>query len=70
MLVLSRDVEEWIDITTPQWVRIGILLMRAHGGKARIGIAADEDVVIDRREVTKAKRADAEKAEKEAENAV
>jgi carbon storage regulator len=47
MLVLSRKVGEEIVIGND--IRIKVLEIR--GGKARIGIVAPEDIVVDRQEI-------------------
>lgn len=59
MLVLSRKSNESIQITTPQGQKIEVLVVELRGDKARLGITAPRDVVIDRTEVAEAKIRDA-----------
>jgi carbon storage regulator CsrA len=51
MLVLSRHQNESIIITTPEGRRIVVTVVDTRIDKARIGIAADAEVIIHRSEV-------------------
>jgi carbon storage regulator CsrA len=51
MLVLTRKLQETIVITTPENRRIEIVVLRMGGNKARVGITADADVNVQRKEV-------------------
>lgn len=57
MLVLSRFVDEWIDVGDPAEVSILVLEIRDEHGKrlkkakVRLGIKAPSDITVNRREV-------------------
>ena len=48
MLVLAREIDEWIDIGND----ISVCVVDIRGNKVRIGIEAPKDVSVHRREVT------------------
>ena len=54
MLVLQRRRDEKIDITHASGIRIELSLVDIRGDKARLGITAPYDWIINRREVTDA----------------
>lgn len=51
MLILSRKRNEEIVVTCPRPCRIVVAVAEINGDKARIGVEAPPDVVINRREV-------------------
>ena len=51
MLVLSRRPEESLIITTPDGVRIEVIVTKISGGKAWIGIDAPTNFAVHRGEV-------------------
>lgn len=51
MLVLSRQEDETIVITTPMGERITIVLVNIRGNKARLGVQASMDYEVHRGEV-------------------
>jgi len=51
MLVLSRTKNERIIIIQPDGSEIEVIVLACHGGKVRIGIEADRDVVVLRGEL-------------------
>ena len=51
MLVLTRKEQEEIVVRTPEGREIEFRLVRIFGAKARIGITADRECDVDRREV-------------------
>jgi carbon storage regulator CsrA len=54
MLVLSRQEQEGVKITTPSGEVIRVVVVRVHGNdrKVRLGFEANAGVVIDRDEVS------------------
>jgi len=56
MLVLSRKLNEVIDITLPNGQVITVKVVDLRRDKVRIGVAAKSDVRIDRHEVSKRRR--------------
>ena len=60
MLVLQRKVGEEIEIG--DGIRVVVLEFRG-GNKVRLGVVAPADVIVDRREVGEAKRAEAARQE-------
>lgn len=52
MLVLTRKIDEPIDITAPGGAPIEIRVLEINGNSVRIGIKATNDVIVNRREVT------------------
>lgn len=59
MLILARRVNEQIRITV-RGIRIQIAVTDIHGGQAKIGVTAPDEVIIDREEI--ARRKDREEA--------
>jgi carbon storage regulator CsrA len=59
MLILSRKLLETIVITTASGERIEVAVMDFSPGRVRIGITADQSVIIDRAEVHR-RKADAD----------
>lgn len=57
MLVLSREVNTEIIITTPEGRQITVMPLEVRGKKVRLGITADRDLTIHRREVYEAIKA-------------
>ena len=56
MLVLTREIDEFIDVTATNGERIEICLLSLRcNKKARIGITAPEGVTINRREIQEVK---------------
>lgn len=51
MLVLTREVSEGLDITTPDGVRMHIHIIEVRGHKVRIGIDAPKEYVVWRTEI-------------------
>ena len=51
MLVLTRMQDEKIVITTPDEIRITVMVIAIRGDKVRLGIEAPKDVAIHREEV-------------------
>ena len=51
MLVLSRKTNERIVLTQCNGSEIEVVVLACHGGKVRIGIEADRDVVVLRGEL-------------------
>lgn len=51
MLVLSRKVNERIVITSPEGVKITLMLIEVRGDKARIGVEAPIEYRVNRGEV-------------------
>ena len=51
MLVLTRMQNEKIVITTPDGIRITVMVIAIRGDKVRLGIAAPKDVAVHREEV-------------------
>ncbi len=56
MLVLTRQRDEAIEITTPDGVLIVVSVVDIRGDKIRLGISAPRSTSIDREEVAQAKR--------------
>ena len=55
MLVLSRKVSEWIDISGGfKAGGVSFQVVEIRGDKVRIGVEAPKDIKVDRREVTEA----------------
>lgn len=52
MLVLSRKISEIIDITTANGDKIEVTIVNICGDKVRVGVAADQDTVVHRREIS------------------
>jgi carbon storage regulator len=55
MLVLSRQLNETIDVTHPDGSRTQFTIVDIQGEKVRVGVTAPKHVVIDRHEVTVSK---------------
>lgn len=53
MLVLNRDVGQWVIITMPDGREIRVTITRSGQHGARIGFRAPPDVRIDREEVAR-----------------
>ena len=51
MLVLTRMQEEKVIITTPDGIRITLMVIAIRGDKVRLGIEAPKDVAVHREEV-------------------
>ena len=51
MLVLTRMQDEKIVITTPDGIRITVMVIAIRGDKVRLGIEAPKDVAVHREEV-------------------
>jgi carbon storage regulator len=51
MLVLTRMQNEKIVITTPDGIRITVMVIAIRGDKVRLGIEAPKDVAVHREEV-------------------
>ena len=51
MLVLSREVDEEIVLVLPDGREISVMVVDLQGDKARIGIQADRDIRIHRKEI-------------------
>jgi len=60
MLILSRRPGEQIDITLEDGRRIEVLVLGVAGNQVRYGINAARTITVDRKEVTKRKRAEAQ----------
>lgn len=56
MLVLNRQRDERIVITTPQGQRIIVMVTDIRGDQVRLGVSAPADVRIDRWEIDQIKR--------------
>jgi len=54
MLVLSRQRDEDVIITTPEGREIVVTVVEVRGEKVRLGLVADKEVAIHRREVKEA----------------
>lgn len=55
MLVLSRHMNEIVDVTMPDGTRVEIVVVDIRGGdKVRLAFSAPPEVVIHRREITEA----------------
>lgn len=51
MLILTRRVNETLIITIPDGRRIEVEVLGFKGNQVRVGVSADEDIVIHRGEV-------------------
>lgn len=51
MLILTRKQDEKIVITTPDGIRITVMVVAIRGDKVRLGIEAPKDVAIHREEI-------------------
>lgn len=56
MIVLTREADQSIDLTLEDGRRIEVQVVRIRGSKVKLGIDAPRSIVVDRREVTDAKR--------------
>lgn len=56
MLVLSRQRDETIEVTTPDGTRIDITVVDIRGDKVRLGITAPKETTVHRLEVADAIR--------------
>jgi len=51
MLILTRKQDEKIIITTPNGIRITVMLIAIRGDKVRLGVEAPKDVAVHREEI-------------------